>query len=56
VVSTVGNGGVRSLLLRAIMAAAAYSDLAFQFKSHHLVNVVELLRIMVSPIVVPLGK
>jgi hypothetical protein len=51
-----GNGGARSLLLQAKVAATAYSDLAFRLKSHHLIKVVELLRIMVSPIVVPSGK
>jgi hypothetical protein len=56
VVSGGGNGGVGSLLLRAKVVAIAYSDLAFRLKSHHLVKVVELLRIMASPTVIPLGK
>jgi len=56
VVNAIGNGGAGSLLLRAKVVVAAYSDLAFQLKSHHLVKVVELLRIMASPIVVPSGK
>jgi len=56
VVSAAGSGDVGSLLLRAKVAAAAYLDLAFRLKSHHPVKVVELLRIMASPIVVPLGK
>jgi hypothetical protein len=33
------------------VATAAYSDLAFWLKSHHLVKVVELLCIMASPTV-----
>jgi len=56
VVNAAGNGGAGSLLLRAIVATAAYSDLAFRLKSHHLVKVVGLLCIMASPTVVPLGK
>jgi hypothetical protein len=51
--SAAGSGGVGSLLLRAKVAAAAYSDLAFRLKSHHPVKVVELLHIMASPTVVP---
>jgi hypothetical protein len=56
VVSATGSGGVGSLQLRAKVAAAAYSDLAFRLKSQHPVKVVELLRIMASPTVVPSGK
>jgi hypothetical protein len=56
VVSATGSGGAGSLLLRAKLAATAYSDLAFQLKSHHPVKVVELLRIMASPTVVPSEK
>ncbi len=55
-VTVASSGGAGSLVLRAKVAAAAYSDLAFQLKSHHLVKVVELLRIMASPTVVPSGK
>jgi len=56
VVSVACSGGAGSLLLRAKVAGAAYSDLAFQLKSHHRVKVVELLCIMASLTVVPLGK
>jgi hypothetical protein len=57
VVSAAGSGGAGLLLLlRAKTAAAAYSDLTFQLKSHHLVKVVELLRIMASTTMVLLGK
>ncbi len=55
-VSATGSGGAGSLLLQIKVAAAAYSDLAFQLKSYHPVKVVEFLRIMASPTVVPSGK
>jgi hypothetical protein len=56
VISATGSGDAGSLLLRAKVGTAAYSDLAFQLKSHHPVKVVELLRIMASLTVVPSGK
>ncbi len=55
-VSVVSSGGAGTLLFRAKVAAVVYLDLAFRLKSHHPVKVVELLRIMVSPTVVPSGK
>jgi hypothetical protein len=55
-VSAIGNDGAGSLLLRAKVVAVAYSDLAFWLKSHQPIKVVELLRIMASPTVVPSGK
>jgi hypothetical protein len=56
VVNAAGSDDVGSLLLRAKVVTVAYSDLAFQLKSHEPVKVVELLRIMTSPTVVPLRK